>query len=81
MYKRQERFRARAAELARLFGYSGYALGEITVGSADMAPPVPMFRQARAMAAGAPAADESLPVEAGKGSVSISVNGTVRLTR
>lgn len=75
-----ERFRARAGELARLFGFTGYALGEVNVSSADAAAPVPQFRVARAMAMGAPA-DESLPVEAGKGSVTITVNGTVRLTR
>lgn len=75
-----ERFRTRAGELARLFGFTGYAIGEVNVSSADASPPMPVFRQARAMAAGAPA-DESLPVEAGKGSVTITVNGSVRLTR
>lgn len=75
-----ERFRARAGELARLFGYSGYALGEVSVGSVDPGPPQAVFRQARAMASPG-MADESLPVEAGKGMVSITVNGTVRLTR
>ncbi len=75
-----ERFRARATEMARLFGHSGYVLGEINVSSADMAPPMPAFRQARAMAA-PPAGDESLPIEAGRGSVNITVNGSIRLTR
>jgi predicted secreted protein len=32
-------------------------------------------------AAAAPAADEALPVEAGKTTVSVSVNGTVQLVR
>jgi predicted secreted protein len=74
-----ERFRQRAAEMARLFGYGGWAVREVSVSSADaMPPPMPMLR-ARVAAAGA--ADEALPVEAGKGSVTISVTGTVQLTK
>lgn len=76
-----ERFRARAAELARLFGFASFTLGEVNISSADVAAPTPMFRTARAMASAGPVVDESLPVEAGKGSVTITVNGTVRLVR
>ncbi len=72
------KFRARAGEHARQFGFSGYTLREVTVGTSDaMPPPVPMLR-ARAMAA--PMADEALPVEAGRTTVTVSVNGSVVLT-
>lgn len=73
------RFRAKAADYAKAFGYAGYTIREVNVSSADMPPgmPVPMLRS-KAMSA---AADESLPVEPGQGSVTISVNGTVQMTR
>ncbi|UUX94236.1 SIMPL domain-containing protein [Aquabacterium sp. J223] len=71
------RFRARAAELARLFGQSTYVLREVSVGASDPGvPPVPMYRM---QAAGAAVADESLPVQAGKATVTVTVNGSVQL--
>lgn len=74
------RFRARAADTARLFGYGGFAVREVSVSSADsMPPPMPMVR-ASAMAAPM-AAEAALPVEAGRGSVTITVTGTVQMTR
>jgi predicted secreted protein len=74
-----ERFRGRAAELSRLFGYTGWAVRELSVSSADASPPpMPMLRAKVAMST---AAEEALPVEAGKGSVTISVSGTVQLTK
>ena len=73
------RFRAKAGEYAKAFGYAGYAVREVNVSAADVAPPVPVMAM-RAKAAGAPA-DESLPVEAGKGTVVISVSGSVQMTR
>lgn len=73
-----ERFRARAAEYARQFGYSGYALREVNVSSSEPPPygPVPMLR-AKSMAASA--SDEALPVEPGKGTVAVTVNGSVQM--
>jgi predicted secreted protein len=73
------RFRAKASEYARAFGYAGYAVREVNVSAADMAAPVPIMAM-RAKAAGAPA-DEALPVEPGKGTVVISVSGSVQMTR
>jgi predicted secreted protein len=71
------RFRAKAADYARQFGYAGYSLREVSVSASEPPPfaPAPMLR-AKAMSA---SADESLPVEAGKGAVSISVSGTVQM--
>jgi len=71
------RFRARATDYAKQFGYAAYTVREVSVGS-DSPPPQPMLRS-RTMSAAA--ADESLPVEAGKATVSVNVNGSVVMTR
>jgi len=71
------RYRTKAAEYAKQFGYGGYTIREVNV-NAD-SPPVmyqAMAPRAKAMSAGS---DESLPVEAGKGTVTVSVNGTVQM--
>jgi predicted secreted protein len=72
-----ERYRAKAAEYAKQFGYGGYTLREVNVSSNEPPPyaPVPMMR-AKAMSA---SADESLPVEPGKGTVAATVSGSVQL--
>ena len=72
------RFRARAADYARQFGYAGYSVREVNVGTSE--PPIgaPMPR-VRAMAAAS--ADESIPVEAGKATVTVQVSGSVQMTR
>lgn len=72
------RFKSRADDYSHQFGFGGYGLREITVGGADLPPPQPMFR-ARAMSA-AGAADESLPVQAGKTTVSVSVAGSIQMS-
>jgi len=71
------RFRARAAEYAKQFGYAGYTVREVNVGTSEpIGPPMPRLR---AMAAAV--ADESIPVEAGRASVTVQVNGSVQMTR
>jgi predicted secreted protein len=73
------RYRAKADEVARQFGYTGYTLREVNVANSEPNfPPAPMPR-VRAMAASA--SEEALPVEAGKGLVSVTVSGSVQLTR
>lgn len=72
-----ERFKARAAEIARSFGFTGYSLREVSVTANDQgfAPrPRMMAMEARASVADAP-----LPVEAGKTSVVVTVSGSVQL--
>lgn len=70
------RFRAKAGDYAKQFGYGSYAIREVQVNAdSPMMSPAPMLR-AKAMSA---AADESLPVEAGKGTVTVNVNGTVQM--
>jgi predicted secreted protein len=74
------RFRARADGYSRQFGFGGYQIREVQVGLQDA--PVVMARAPMMMrAAAAPAADEALPVEAGKTTVSVSVSGTVQMVR
>ena len=75
------RFRSRAQSYASQFGFSGYRLREVQVGMEDAA----RFVQARApmlrAAAMATPGDEPLPIEAGRTSVSVTVSGSVLLTR
>jgi predicted secreted protein len=71
------RFKARAAEVARQFGFGGWALREVTVQGVDVPPMQPMPRIA--MAAASPMG-EALPVEAGKATVSATVSGSVQLS-
>jgi predicted secreted protein len=73
------RYRAKAADYAKQFGFSGYTVREVSVNSNE---PV-AYASAPMMRMNAKAADasESLPVELGKGTVSVTVNGTVQLTK
>jgi predicted secreted protein len=72
------KFRAKAGELAKAFGFAGYQLREVTVGSVD-APMEPMRPRALAMEAKATMADAPVPVEPGKTEVQVSVSGSVQL--
>jgi predicted secreted protein len=76
-----QRFRAQASDVAQQFGMGGYTLGEVSVmaGEVDTGGRRPMMAM-KAMAA--PMADAApLPTEAGKGTLSTTVQGTVVLTR
>ncbi|MBI5334835.1 MAG: SIMPL domain-containing protein [Burkholderiales bacterium] len=75
-----QRFRARAADVAKAFGFSGYTLGEVSVRSGESGPS-PLPRMAMTMAKAADAESAPLPVEAGKGSITVTVSGNVLLTR
>lgn len=72
-----ERFQAKAAELAKGFGFSAYSLREVAVTSNEqgqMPRPRMMAMEARSAPADAP-----LPVEAGKSTVTVTVSGSVQL--
>jgi predicted secreted protein len=72
------RYRAKAADYAKQFGYSAYSIREVNVSTNE---PGPVYRpqmMMKAMAAPAPA-DEALPVEPGKATVTVNVNGTVQM--
>ncbi|MES2941198.1 MAG: SIMPL domain-containing protein [Pseudomonadota bacterium] len=73
-----ERFKAKAAELAKSFGFSGYTLREVAVNAGDQVYP----QRGRVMmmeAAKAASMDQAVPVEAGKTVVTVNVSGSVQL--
>lgn len=73
------RYRAKAADYAKQFGYAGYTVREVNVSSNEQQPlQRPMLLQAKAMSA---PSDDALPLEPGKGTVTVSVNGTVQMTK
>jgi len=71
-----ERFKAKAADLAKAFGFGGYTLREVSVNSSE-----PGFApRMRMMAADAKvASSEAVPVEPGKAAVTVTVSGSVQL--
>lgn len=71
-----ERFKAKAGELAKGFGFSGYTLREVSVNSNDQGYPRPRMM---AMELKAAQSDAPVPVEAGKSSVVVTVSGSVQL--
>lgn len=72
------RYRAKAAEYAKLFGYGSYVVGEVNIASDEASAPRPMMAMARMKAE---SADMALPTEAGKATVTVNVNGSVQLTK
>ena len=73
-----DRFKTKANELARGFGFSGYTLREVTV-NANEPGFAPRMRMMAAQEARAPAADAAVPVEPGKATVVVTVSGSVQL--
>lgn len=71
-----ERFKTKAAELAKGFGFTGYTLREVSVNSNDQNYPRPRMM---AMEMKSSQADAPLPVEAGKSSVVVNISGSVQL--
>jgi predicted secreted protein len=72
------RFRAKADAVSRQFGYGGYMIREVSVISNEPGPGVvPLMR---AQASRGIAADETLPVEAGKANVTATVSGSVQMS-
>lgn len=70
-----ERFKVKAGELARSFGFSGYGLREVSVNANDQGySPSPRMAMAKPSSAG-----EAMPVEAGKAVVMVTVSGSVQL--
>ena len=72
-----ERFKAKAGEIARGFGFSSYSLREVSINANDQgSPPRPRMM---AMSAKAEMADAGVPVEAGKSTVLVNVSGSVQM--
>lgn len=72
-----ERFKSKASELARGFGFSGYTLREVTV-NANEPGFVPRMRM-MAQEARVAAPEAPVPVEPGKATVVVTVSGSVQL--
>lgn len=71
------RFKSKATEIARGFGFSGYTLREVTVHTNDQGyQPRPRML---AMEMKAVAADAPVPLEAGKSAVVVNLSGSVQL--
>jgi predicted secreted protein len=74
------RFRSRATDLTKQFGYGSYAIREVNVSTDGSAPPPQPY--ARAMMAGkAEMADSPLATEPGKGTVTANVSGSVQMKK
>lgn len=71
-----ERFKSKASELAKGFGFASYSLREVAVNSSDQGYPRP---RVMAMELKSAQADAPVPVEAGKSSVVVTVSGSVQL--
>jgi predicted secreted protein len=72
------RYRAKAADYAKQFGYGSYVVGEVNIAGDEGSAQRPMMGLARMRADGA---DASLPTEAGKATVTVNVSGSVQLTK
>lgn len=73
-------FRAKASEVTKQFGYGSYTIREVDVNSNAGEMPQPRMRMQAAPAAMS-SSDIALPVEAGKGLVSVNVGGTVQMLK
>jgi predicted secreted protein len=73
-----ERFKAKASDVAKGFGFAGYSLREVSVSSADQEGR-PFQPRAMAMEAKAAMSDAAVPVEPGKSTVNVTVSGSVKL--
>lgn len=72
-----ERFRAKAGDIAKSFGMGTYSVREVSISAGDQGY-TPRPRMV-AMSAKMSAADEAVPVEAGKSTVVVTVSGSVQL--
>ncbi len=72
-----EQFKLKAADIAKGFGFGGYTLREVSVNANDQGmPPRPRMM---AMDAKVASSEAAVPVEAGKSTVMVTVNGSVQL--
>jgi predicted secreted protein len=70
------RFRAKAGDYAKAFGYGGFTVREVSVSTEA---PVAFVPRPMAMMKAIAGAEDALPVEAGKGTVTTTVSGTVQM--
>lgn len=72
------KFRSRAAELARLFSFADYLIREVNVSTSESGGEAPVIR-ARMSASNAAMGEAALPAEAGRGTVTVVVSGSVEM--
>jgi len=72
-----ERFKAKAGELAKAFGFAGYTLREVAVNASEPGF-VPRMRM-QAADAKVSSMESAVPVEPGKSAVTVTVSGSVQL--
>lgn len=72
-----ERFKAKAGEIAKSFGFEGYTLREVSINANDH---MDMPRPRLMSMAKSDMAEAAVPVEAGKSVVQVSVSGSVQMT-
>jgi predicted secreted protein len=73
-----DRFKTKAAEISKNFGFGGYSIREISVNANDQGFAPPRGRMV-AMEAKSMASDAPVPVEAGRSTVVVTVNGSVQM--
>ena len=72
-----DRFKAKALEVSKSFGFTGYALREVSINANDQSfPPRP---RVMAMQAKSADAESAVSVEAGKSTVLVNVNGSIQM--
>lgn len=70
------RYRAKADQMAKQFGYTGYTIREVNLMTNEPPPGMPMAMRAQAMKG---AEDAALPVDPGRGAVTATVSGSVQM--
>lgn len=73
-----ERFKAKAGEIAKSFGFGGYTLREVAINANDQGY-IPRPRTMTMSAKSADMAEAAIPVEAGKSTVLVNVSGSVQM--
>ena len=72
-----ERFKTKALEVAKSFGFAGYTLRDVTINANDQSySPRPRMM---AMAKSSETSDSAVPVEAGKSTVQVNITGSVQM--
>ncbi|MBN3727255.1 SIMPL domain-containing protein [Burkholderia sp. Ac-20379] len=72
-------FRDRAAEAAKAFGYSGFAIREVNVGGGRSVQPYPRMMAMDSAPMMSAKAAAPIAVEGGKATVTVNVNGSVQM--
>ena len=73
-----DRFKAKALDISKGFGFSGYTLREVQINANDQGMPRPRMQVMSAMAK-SEMSDSPVPVEAGKSLVQVTVSGAVQM--